>query len=237
LGRMLAGIRWLLFKDGDCATNHFETVGCVRSKAGIDYPDIQLCAIPIGMQEGSWDVIPMHAFQVHVGLMRAYSRGSVRLKGNDPSLPPAIQVNYLSDPRDMEAIRNGARLVRELVAQSAFDDFRGEEIFPGPGVDSDEDLDAAIREAISTQWHLTCTAKMGAESDPMAVVDPAGRVYGLEGLRIVDASVMPQVTNGNTNAPTLMIAEKLSDAILGKRPLPRAEDPVWEHPNWDTEQR
>ncbi|MEQ8442108.1 MAG: choline dehydrogenase [Alphaproteobacteria bacterium] len=236
-GKILAGLQWLLSKQGPCATNHFEAVACVRSRAGIDYPDLQLCPIPIAMDEDGWDPLPMHAFQIHVGLMRAYSRGEIRLRGPDPSLAPKILVNYLSDPRDLETMRNGIRLAREIADQPAFADLRGVELFPGPAVQTDDELDAVLRKSVATQWHLTCTAKMGPATDPMAVVDPDGRVHGIDGLRVADASVMPQVTNGNTNAPTLMIAEKLSDAILGKPPLPRAEDPVWEHPNWDTAQR
>lgn len=237
LRKLAAGLQWLVSRDGVCASNHFEAVACVRSSAGVDYPDLQICLSPIAMQFGSWDPIPEQAFQVHVGLMRAHSRGDVRLRDANPTSPPRIKVNYLDDPRDRDLLRKGARLIREIVSQPAFDDLRGDEIFPGDAVQTDDELDAALTEAVDTQWHLTCTAKMGSETDPMAVVDPSGKVYGMTGLRIVDASIMPQVTNGNTNCPTLMIAEKLSDAILGKPALPRNEAKVWQNPDWETAQR
>lgn len=235
--KLAAGLQWLVSRDGVCASNHFEAVACIRSSAGVDYPDLQICLSPIAMKFGSWDPIPEEAFQIHVGLMRAHSRGEIRLRDANPASPPRIKVNYLDDPRDRDLFRKGARLIREIVAQPAFDEFRGDEIFPGENVQTDEQWDAALSEAVETQWHLTCTAKMGAESDPMAVVSPQGKVYGIKGLRVVDASIMPQVTNGNTNCPTIMIAEKLSDAILGKPPLPRNEAPVWQNPNWETAQR
>ncbi len=235
--KVLAGLQWLLTRTGVCASNHFETVACLRSRAGIDYPDLQLTIMPVALQAGSWDAMEMHAFQIHIGLMRAHSRGHVTLRDKDPASPPRILVNYLEDPRDRQALRDGIRLVRELVDQPAFEGLRGEELFPGAAVRSDEALDGALIQAVDTQWHLSGTAKMGLESDPMAVVDPTGRVHGMEALRVVDASVMPQVVNGNTNCPTLMIAEKMSDAILGLPPLPRVEAEVWQSPTWEVEQR
>lgn len=235
--KLAAGVQWLLTKDGVCASNHFEAVACIRSGPGVDYPDLQISLSPIAMKHGTWEPIPEEAFQIHVGLMRAHSRGKIRLKDAKPETPPSIKVNYLDDPRDRDLLRKGARLVRELVSQPAFSDLCGEEIFPGKEAQTDDELDRKLAEAVDTQWHLTCTAKMGAESDPMAVVDPTGKVYGIKGLRIVDASIMPQVTNGNTNCPTIMIAEKLSDAIVGKPPLPRNEAEIWQNPNWETAQR
>jgi len=237
LRRILAGLRWLVMRDGVGATNHFEAVGCVRSAAGVDYPDIQLCITPIAMNEGSWEPIPAHAFQIHVGLMRPESRGRITLRDADPLSPPRILVNYLSDPRDRNVMREGIRLVRELVRQRAFDDLCGAEIFPGKEAESDADLDACLEAAVNTQWHLSGTAKMGRDTDATAVVDPSGRVHGINALRIVDASIMPKVTNGNTNSPTIMIAEKLSDAIRGVPPLPRIDADIWQNPNWDTRQR
>jgi len=226
IGRIGAGLRWLLDRGGVCATNHFETVACLRSGPDAAYPDLQFTIVPIAMQVDGWTPIPAHAFQIHVGLMRAASRGSIRLRSADPAAAPRIQVNYLDDPRDAARLRTGARMARKLAAQPAFADLAGEEIFPGPAATSDAALDAALRAAVDTQWHLSCTARMGPADDPNAVVDVEGRVIGVEGLRVVDASVMPEVVNGNTNCPTLMIAEKMSDAILGRPALPPLEAPV-----------
>ncbi|WP_421876409.1 choline dehydrogenase [Pacificispira sp.] len=236
-GKALVGLQWMLGRKGIGATNLFDAVAYLRSAAGVDYPDIQLTIMPIAIQLGGVDPIPEHAFQIHIGLMRAHSRGEITLRSADPTDPPRILVNYLQDPRDREIMRRGVRLTRDLLAQPAFDGIRRDEIFPGPSAQDDEALDAKLAEAVDTQWHLSCTAKMGAESDPMAVCDPSGRVYGVSGLRVVDASLMPMVVNGNTNCPTLMMAEKLSDAILGNPPLPREDAPIWQHPNWETAQR
>jgi choline dehydrogenase len=235
--KVLAGLRWLLTRDGVCASNHFEAVACIRSAAGVDYPDLQLTIMPVAMKQGSWEAVDGHAFQIHVGLMRAHSRGRIELRSKDPSAPPRILVNYLQDPRDRRMLLCGVRLIRELVGQPAFDGLRGAEIFPGPEARSDEALDEELTAAVDTQWHLSGTAKMGPPSDPLAVVDPQGRVYGAQGLRVVDAAIMPQVVNGNTNCPTLMIAEKLSDAIAGKPLAPRIEAEVWQSPTWETAQR
>jgi len=208
-------------------TNHFDSVSCIRSSSDIDYPDLQLCLSPIAVDNINWEPIPEHAFQIHVGLMRAHSRGQIELRDANPDSPPNILVNYLQDERDCIAIRNGARLVRELVEQSAFAELCGDEIFPGNDVQSNEAIDTYIRDHSVSQWHLSCTAKMGPATDPMSVVDPKGCVHGVSGLRIVDASIMPVVTNGNTNAPTIMIAEKLSDVILGNVALSRIDAALW----------
>lgn len=236
-GKALVGLQWLLGRKGIGATNLFDAVAYIRSAAGVDYPDIQLTIMPIAVQLGGVDPIPEHAFQIHIGLMRAHSRGEITLRSADPADPPRILVNYLQDPRDREILRRGVRLTRDLLEQPAFDGIRRDEIFPGADAQDDEALDAKLAQAVDTQWHLSCTARMGAETDPMAVCDPSGQVYGVSGLRVVDASLMPIVVNGNTNCPTLMMAEKLSDAILGKPPLPREDPPIWQHPNWETAQR
>ena len=237
LGRLRVGLQWLLTRGGVCATNHFEAVACIRSRAGVDYPDVQLTLTPVAMAGDTWDPMPLHAFQIHVGLMRARSRGTIRLRDADPASSPRITVNYLNDPEDRRIMRDGIRLVRELVAQPAFDGLRGDELFPGADVGDDDALDAVLAQAVSTQWHLSGTARMGRADDPNAVVDAEGRLIGLDGCRVVDASVMPVVTNGNTNAPTIMIAEKLSDAILGKPPLSRIDADVWQNPDWAESQR
>lgn len=237
LAKLAAGIQWLLTRKGIVASNLFEAVACVRSDLGVEYPDLQLIISPIAVDDQSWAPIPEHAFQIHVGLMRAHSRGRITLRNADPATPPVILVNYLQDPRDRELLRKGVRLVRELVNQPAFAALRGAEIFPGEGVQSDEALDAVLNTHINTQWHLSGTARMGTAQDIEAVVDTQGCVHGIEALRVVDASIMPAVTNGNTNAPAIMIAEKLSDAILGKSPLPRIETQIWQNPDYETNQR
>ena len=236
-GRTLAGIRWLLRRDGICASNQFEVVACLRSAAGVEYPDIQLTISPVAVDDKTWEPLSEHAFQIHVGLMRAYSRGSITLRDADPSSFPRILVNYLKDPRDRDLLRKGIRIVRELVGQPAFAPLCGEEIYPGTSAQSDDELDKCLESKLATQWHLSGTARMGAKNDHGAVVDAHGRVHGVKKLRVVDASIMPVATNGNTNSPTIMIAEKLSDSILGKAPLPRIEVPVWQNRNYETCQR
>jgi len=225
--RLLEGLKWILARKGVCGSNHFDAVSCIRSSPEIDYPDLQLCLSPIAVDNINWLPIPEHAFQVHIGLMRAYSRGKIELADANPVTPPRILANYLQDERDRQAIRSGVRLVRELVSQSAFAELCGEEIFPGDDVQSDAAIDDQISSHTVSQWHLSCTAKMGPASDPMSVVDPNGNVHGVSQLRVVDASIMPVVTNGNTNAPTIMIAEKLSDVILGRLALEPIEVALW----------
>ena len=224
-------------RTGVCASNQFDAVGCIRSAPGVVYPDLQFTISPLAVDEEGWEPLPEHAFQIHVGLMRGHSRGAVTLRDSSPDSPPRIQVNYLKDPRDRELLRTGIRFVRELVGQPAFSDLCQAEIFPGSDAQSDAELDTHLNAELATQWHLSGTARMGSAHDHGAVVDPEGRVHGVGGLRVVDASVMPHVTNGNTNCPTLMIAEKLSDAILGRPPLPRIDASVWQHPNFEASQR
>lgn len=235
--RQIAGIRWLLNGSGSVGTNHFEVVAAIRSRAGIEYPDLQLTLAPIAMEGLSWNPIRGHTFQIHVGLMRAASRGEITLASSDPGIPPRIFCNYLSERADVEAMLAGVRFTREIVAQSAFDGLRGEEIAPGAAAIDDGALEAALRANCLSQWHLSGTARMGSTNDPGAVIDPEGRVQGMTGLRVIDASVMPTVVNSNTNAPTIMIAEKLADAVLGRPPLPAAQAEVWINPGWAEAQR
>jgi len=237
LASVLAGIQWFLNRSGICSTNHFDVVACVRSNAGVRYPDLQFTLTPVAVDFETWAPLQKHAFQIHVGLMRAHSRGWIELRDANPASPPRIQVNYLQDPRDRELLRKGVHLVRELVAQPAFSQLCGDEIFPGPQALSDEVLDNFLTTHTASQWHLSGTSRMGSETDPEAVVDHVGRVYGVSQLRVVDASIMPFVTNGNTNAPTIMIAEKLSDSILGLAPLSPIDKQIWKNPNFETVQR
>ena len=232
-----AGIQWLLTREGMCASNHFDAVACVRSGPTVEYPDLQFCISPIAMDDNTWQPLQEHAFQVHVGLMRTHSRGKIELRSSDPADPPRILVNYLKDKRDRELMRKGIHLVRELLDQPAFSELKGEEIFPGDICKSDSDLDTKLNSHTTSQWHLACTARMGLKTDKYAVVDNSGRVHGFNGLRVVDASIMPFAPNGNTNAPTIMIAEKISDKILGSKPLPRLDLQTWQSQDYHAYQR
>jgi choline dehydrogenase len=233
----LIGARWLLRHDGLGATNHFETCGFIRSRAGIPYPDIQYHFLPMAVSYDGSNQATQHGFQAHVGPMRSKSRGSVTLVSGDARESPRIKFNYMSHPDDWVEVRACVRLTREIFAQSAFNRYRGDEMQPGAGVQTDEQIDAFIREKIETAYHPSCSCKMGASSDPTAVVDPQARVIGLENLRVVDSSIMPSITNGNLNAPTIMIAEKVSDLIRGVTPLPAADVPVYSVPDWASAQR
>ena len=232
-----AGIQWLLTREGMCASNHFDAVACVRSGPTVEYPDLQFCISPIAMDDNTWQPLQEHAFQVHVGLMRTHSRGKIELRSSNPADPPRILVNYLKDKRDRELMLKGIHLVRELLDQPAFSELKGEEIFPGDICKSDSDLDTKLNSHTTSQWHLACTARMGLKTDKYAVVDNSGRVHGFNGLRVVDASIMPFAPNGNTNAPTIMIAEKISDKILGSKPLPRLDLQTWQSQDYHAYQR
>ena len=232
-----AGIQWLLTREGMCASNHFDAVACVRSGPTVEYPDLQFCISPIAMDDNTWQPLQEHAFQVHVGLMRTYSRGKIELRSSNPADPPRILVNYLKDKRDRELMLKGIHLVRELLDQPAFSELKGEEIFPGDICKSDSDLDTKLNSHTTSQWHLACTARMGLKTDKYAVVDNSGRVHGFNGLRVVDASIMPFAPNGNTNAPTIMIAEKISDKILGSKPLSRLDLQTWQSQDYHAYQR
>jgi len=233
----LIGAEWLFFKTGLGATNHFESCGFIRSAAGIEYPDIQYHFLPAAMRYDGKSAFPGHGFQVHVGPMRSKSRGFVRLRSSDPRTPPQILFNYLSHPDDLPEWRRAVRLTRELFRQPAMQRYAAEEIQPGPNVESDDAIDAFIREHCESAYHPCGTCRMGAVTDPMAVVDPECRVIGIEALRVADSSIMPQVTNGNLNAPTIMIGEKASDHILGRDPLPPSNQEPWINPDWKVSQR
>ena len=221
--RALIGARWLLFKDGLGATNHFETGGFIRSRPDVPYPDIQYHFLPLAVTYDGSSLAHEHGFQAHVGPMRSKSRGHVRLASADPFDKPKIRFNYLSHPDDATEFRACVRLTRAVFAQKAFDAYRGREIQPGADCVTDEQIDAFVRAKVESAYHPSCSNRMGRRDDPMSVVDPEGRVIGLESLRVVDSSIMPSITTGNLNAPTIMLAEKTADQILGRRPLPPAE--------------
>jgi choline dehydrogenase len=233
----MIGAEWMLLKSGLGSTNHFESCGFIRSAAGIEYPDIQYHFIPAAVRYDGKVAFPGHGFQVHVGPMRSKSRGFVRIQTNDAKISPKILFNYMSHEDDWKEFRSCIRLTREVIAQKALEPFRAEEIQPGSAVQSDADIDAFIRQHCESAYHPTGTCKMGAANDPTAVVDPECRVIGVENLRVADSSIMPQVTNGNLNGPTLMIGEKASDHILGRDPLPASNLEPWINPKWKTSQR
>ncbi len=178
-----------------------------------------------------------HGFQVHVGPMRSQSRGWVRLQSPRIEDHPRICFNYMSLPEDWEEMRACVRLTRELFAQQAFDRYRGREIQPGAAVQSDSQIDEFIRQKVESAYHPSCSCRMGAADDPAAVVDPQGRVRGIEALRVIDSSIMPSITTGNLNAPTIMLAEKMADHVLGKAPLSALAAPYYVAPDWQTRQR
>jgi choline dehydrogenase len=233
----LIGAQWLLTRKGLGATNHFESCGFIRSRAGIKYPDIQYHFFPLAVRYDGKSMVEGHGFQAHVSPMRSKSRGSITLRSGDTKGKPVIRFNYMSHPDDWAEMRAGVRLTREIFAQSAFDPFRGEEIAPGTDVVSDDEIDAFIRDKIESGYHPCGTCKIGDTADPMAVVDNELRVIGVDGLRVVDSSVMPSITTGNLNAPTIMIGEKGADHILGKPLLAPSNAPYYVADNWETAQR
>lgn len=235
LGKILTGLRWFITHEGLAASNHFEAGGFIRSRAGIEFPDLQLTFMPLAIQPGSVSDVGSHSYQVHIDLMRPRSLGHVKLRSADPAAPPKLLFNYLQDPQDREDLRTSVRLTREILAQPALAPFRGEELSPGPQVQSDSEIDAFVRRGVETCYHPVGTCRMGIGSE--CVVDAQCRVQGIENLRVVDASVMPSIVSGNTNAPTIMIAERASDLIRGKAPLQRARAASWIHPHWQTRQR
>ena len=235
--KALIGARWLLRKDGLGATNHFETGGFIRSRAGVRYPDIQYHFLPLAITYDGSSLAREHGFQAHVGPMRSKSRGWVRLASANPLDKPKICFNYLSHTDDWLEMRACVRLTREIFGQPAFDRYRGREIQPGADVQTDEQIDAFVRDKAETAYHPSCSCKMGRQDDPMAVVDAETRVIGIDGLRVVDSSIMPSITTGNLNAPTIMLAEKAADHILGKPLLPAATQGYYVAPDWQTSQR
>jgi choline dehydrogenase len=236
-GKAWVGAQWLLTGGGLGASNQFEACGFIRSRAGIDYPDIQYHFLPIAVRYDGKATPEGHGFQAHVGPMRSKSRGSVTLRSADPAAPPVIRFNYMSHPDDWDEFRTCIRLTREIFGQDAFKPFVKHEIQPGAAVESDDQIDAFLRDHVESAYHPCGTARMGRAGDPMAVVDPECRVIGVDGLRVADSSIFPQVTNGNLNAPSIMVGEKAADHILGRTPLPASNLEPWINPNWRTAQR
>jgi len=233
----LIGAEWLFFGSGLGTTNHFEAAAFLRSRPGIKYPDIQYHFLPVAVRYDGKAVARMHGFQAHVGPMRSKSRGRVSLRSSDPVVAPKIRFNYMSDPSDWSDFRHCIRLTRSIFGQSAFDPYRGREISPGDDVRSDEALDAHIREHAESAYHPCGTCRMGRADDPNSVVDAECRVIGVDRLRVADSSIFPEITNGNLNAPSIMVGEKASDHILGTPPLPRSNQQPWVHPEWELSDR
>jgi choline dehydrogenase len=225
--RPLVGLQWLLFRSGPGATNHFEAGGFVRSNEDVAYPNLMFHFLPIAVRYDG--TAPQgHGYQVHVGPMYSDARGSVKIVSRDPRVHPALRFNYLSTDQDRQEWVEAVRTARHILTQPAFDEYNAGELSPGASVESDgEVLDWVARDA-ETALHPSCTCRMG--TDETSVVDPATmRVHGLEGLRVVDASVMRYVTNGNIYAPVMMVAEKAADLILGNTPLPAEETDFYRH--------
>lgn len=235
--KTLIGLRWLLRHDGLGVSNHFETGGFIRSRPGVRYPDIQFHFLPMAVSYDGSSLAREHGFQAHVGPMRSHSRGWVRLKSADPLEKPRVFFNYMSQPQDWEEMRACVRLTREIFAQPAFARYRGREIQPGESVQSDAEIDAFIRAKVESAFHPSCSCRMGRASDPLAVVDAQARVIGTQALRVVDSSIMPSITTGNLNAPTIMLAEKAADHIRGRALLPPSDAPYYVAADWESKQR
>lgn len=221
------GIEWYLRGTGTAASNHFEAGGFIRSSAEFAWPNLQYHFIPLAMNYDGSNPVDMHGFQCHVGSMRSPSTGFVKLASRDPRVKPRLLFNYMAHDVDWREFRAGVRITREIISQQAMDQFRGREIKPGMKIQSDAEIDAFVRDHAETALHPSCTCKMGDVMDPMAVVDNQGRVHGLSGLRVVDASIMPKIVTGNLNAPTIMMAEKIADVIRGRPPLQRSAAPYF----------
>ena len=237
LSKAVIGAQWLFFKRGMGASNQFESAAFIRSKPGVEYPDIQYHFLPIAVRYDGQAAAEGHGFQAHTGPMRSKSRGNVTLRSADPLADPRIRFNYMSHPDDWDEFRTCIRLTREIFEQEAFKPFVKHEIQPGAHLQSDDEIDSFIREHAESAYHPCGTCRMGRADDPHAVVDPEARVIGVEGLRVADSSIFPRITNGNLNAPSIMVGEKVSDHLLGKTPLPRSNEEPWMHPNWQVAQR
>lgn len=235
IGKAMIGARWLFNRSGLGATNHFESGAHIRSRAGVVYPDIQFHFLPLAISYDGKSMANGHGFQVHVGTKRSKSRGWVRLRDSNPTSLPKVCFNYMSHQQDWQEMRACIRLTREIFAQAAFDPFRGKELAPGSDCQSDEQLDEFIKQKVESAYHPCGTCRMG--SDAQAVVDPECRVRGIQGLRVIDASIMPQATAGDLNSPTIMLAERAADLMRNKH-LPSIQDaPLLADENWQSLQR
>ena len=231
------GIQWILFKNGIGSSNHFEAGAFIRSRQGIQWPNIQYHFLPIAVSYDSANAANQHSFQVHVGPMRSKSRGSIRLQSTDPSDDPLISFNYMDHEEDWVDFRACIRLTREVFNQKAMDPYKGEEISPGIDIQRDNQIDDFIKDNAESAYHPCGTCRMGETNNKDSVTDNNGKVLGLNGVRVVDSSLMPQITTGNLNAPVIMMAEKIADNILGLESLPSMNLEFYQSKNWEKNQR
>ena len=234
--KFLIGSRWLINRTGLGGTNHFESCAFIRSKAGVRWPDIQYHFLPAAMRYDGRAAFDGHGFQVHVGPNKPTSRGTVKIMSGDSDVAPEICFNYLSTEQDRSDWRLCLKFTREILGQAAMDPYRGDEIQPALDLDGDAVVDAWIRNNVESAYHPSCTCKIGADDDRMAVLNPDCQVRGIESLRVIDASIFPTITNGNINAPTIMAAEKAADIIRG-RPSLRDSVEYWIDEQWQHRQR
>ncbi|PIE43440.1 MAG: choline dehydrogenase [Gammaproteobacteria bacterium] len=233
--KLMIGARWFFLKTGLGATNHFESCGFIRSKAGVEWPDLQYHFLPAAMRYDGKTAFAGHGFQVHIGHNKPLSRGRVKIVSSDPRTAPSIRFNYLAEEADREGFRDCVKLTREIINQPAFDQYRGSEIQPGEQVQTDEEIDAFVRANVESAYHPSCSCKMG--TDEMAVVDPQTRVHGVANLRVIDSSIFPTITNGNLNASTIMVAERAADLIKASETLPPSDAEIKMASDWKTVQR
>jgi choline dehydrogenase len=233
--KFLIGANWFFFKKGLGTTNHFESCGFIRSKAGIEWPDLQYHFLPAAMRYDGRTAFAGHGFQVHIGHNKPSSRGVVKITSADPKAHPSIKFNYLEEEADKEGFRDCVKLTREIINQPAFDQYRDDEIQPGKHIQTDEEIDAFVRANVESAYHPSCTCKLG--TDDMSVVDPQTRVHGINKLRVVDSSIFPTITNGNLNAPTIMVAERAADLIKSAVMLSPNHAEVIMAPDWQEVQR
>ncbi|VDP93253.1 unnamed protein product [Echinostoma caproni] len=236
------GLQWLLFRQGWGATSHLETGGFARSAPDVPHPNIQFHFLPSTIHDHGRKMGSQHAFQVHVGPMRSTSTGQILITSPDPTKPPHIDANYMANEHDRAEMRASIRLSREIFAQPALaNEFAGIELAPGPNKTSDRELDEFVRALGDSAYHPSCTCRMGSNPDEAAVTQPNCKVWGLDGLRIVDASIMPSIVSGNLNAPVIMLAERAADLIISEQTghnvmLPPSKAKVWK-PKYPRKQR
>ncbi len=233
----LIGVRWILSKTGLGATNHFESCGFIRSRSGLEWPNIQYHFLPAAMRYDGNAAMKGHGYQVHAGVNKVSSRGSIKINSSDPQAKPTILFNYLESEQDRQDWRDCIRLTREVLSQPALDEYNAGEASPGLEVSSDDQIDSWVRANVESAYHPSCSCKMGDLSDTMTVVDSQGNVNGIGKLRVIDSSIFPTIPNGNLNGPTIMLAEKMADIVLGNKPLKASEVDVWIDLNWQKSQR
>ena len=233
----LIGIQWILSKTGLGATNHFESCGFIRSRAGLEWPNIQYHFLPAAMRYDGNAAMSGHGYQVHAGVNKVNSRGSIKINSSEAEAKPTILFNYLEDKQDIQDWRDCIRLTREILNQPSLDEFNAGEANPGDNINSDDEIDAWVRANVESAYHPSCSCKMGDLKDTMTVVDNEGRVNGIQSLRVIDSSIFPTIPNGNLNGPTIMLAEKMADVVLGKTPLKAMNNDVWIDPSWKKTQR